>query len=195
MIRDHRLKRKPPRPLSREGEIAVYRAAYESPNYAMGARRRASVAAILGELVPAGGNLLDVSTGRGETLDMALAAGFSPVMGTEVVDALLQDGRVVYAEAHALPFEDGSFDHVTCFDVLEHLLPADVEPALRELRRVAGKTLTVSASERPSAFGGIELHISRRPAAEWEALMVACWGHATRIQDAGGTPCWQWRAP
>jgi len=195
VIRDHRFKRKPPRPLSREGEIAVYRAAYESPTYAMGARRRASVESILASLAPLGGSLLDVSTGRGETLDMAIAAGFSPVQGTEVVESLLQEGRVVYAEAHALPFEDGAFGHVTCFDVLEHLLPADVEPALRELRRVAGKTLTVSASERPSVFGGIDLHISRRPAAEWEAAMARCWGHAIRIQNAGGSPCWQWRAP
>lgn len=195
MNRNHRLKRMPPRPLSREGEIAVYRAAYESPNYAMGERRRASVQSILADLSPLGGSLLDVSTGRGETLDFALAAGFEPVQGTEVVEALLQEGRVVYAEAHALPFEDGQFDHVTCFDVMEHLVPEDVEAALRELRRVARKTLTVSASERPSEFGGVELHISRRPAAEWEALMAQCWGSAQRIQDAGGTPCWQWRAP
>lgn len=193
MIRDHRFKRKPPRPLSREGEIAVYRAAYESPNYAMGARRQASVASIITTLAPMGGSLLDVSTGRSKTLELAESAGFTPVMGTEVVDSLLEEGRVVYAEAHSLPFEDGQFDHVTCFDVLEHLLPDDVEPALRELRRVARKTVTVSASERSSVMGGLELHISRRPAAEWEALIRRCWGGAMRIQDAGGTPCWQWR--
>jgi ubiquinone/menaquinone biosynthesis C-methylase UbiE len=193
MIRDHRFKRKPPRPLSREGEIAVYRAAYESPNYGMGARRQASVESILVGLAPLGGSLLDVSTGRSETLELAESAGFKPVMGTEVVDSLLQEGRVVYAEAHNLPFEDGQFDHVTCFDVLEHLLPDDVELAVRELRRVARKTVTVSASERSSVIDGLELHISRRPAAEWEALIRRCWGGAMRIQDAGGTPCWQWR--
>lgn len=186
----------PPRPklreYSRDEEIAEYRRQYKSDRYGMGAKRRESVQAILSEL-PSRGSFLDVSTGRGETLKYADAAGFDPVVGTEVVPKLLTR-RVTFAQAHDLPFEDGAFDHVTCFDVLEHLVPEDVEPAIRELRRVARLSVTASASERPSVFGGRDLHISKRPAAEWESLMARRWGHATRIQDAGGSPCWQWLA-
>ena len=179
---------------ARAAEIQHYVEAYQLPNYGMGPRRRADVLRILGELAtryPETG-LLDVGAGRGETLQFAQSLGFAPVLGTEVVPELLQPGRVVYAEAHALPFADGAHDHVTCFDVMEHLLPEDVEPALAELFRVAGCTLTVSASERPSVFGGRDLHISKRPANEWARTMQRAFGvRPTRIGHAGGSPCWQ----
>lgn len=174
---------------TRNGEIEAYVDAYLSPTYRMGVRRRASVQALVGRLPR--GSLLDVGTGRAETLAFAKAAGHGPVMGTEVVPALLGDD-VVYAEAHALPFADGSWDHVTCFDVLEHLIEADLEPALREMLRVARRTVTVSASERSDIREGRELHISKRPAAEWLALLVRCWGRGVRpIGSAGASPCFQ----
>lgn len=179
---------------ARAAEIGHYVQAYTLPNYGMGPRRRTDVLRILGEIAtrhPETG-LLDVGTGRGETLQFAQSLGFAPVLGTEVVPELLQPGCVVYAECHALPFPDGAHDHVTCFDVLEHLLPDDVEPALSELFRVAGLSLTVSASERPSVFGGRDLHISKRPAKEWERTMHRAFGvRPMRIGNAGGSPCWQ----
>lgn len=175
----------------RQTEIQAYVQAYRSPRYAMGARRQQRVQAILAAL-PSRGSLLDVSTGRGETLRFADALGFSPVAGTEVVPALV-GGRVSYAEAHALPFADGTFDHVTCFDVLEHLVEDDIRPALRQMLRVARVSVTVSASELPSTFGaGRDLHISRRPLAQWLAVMRECWGAgAMHIGSAGTAPAFQ----
>lgn len=184
---------------TREEEIALYRALYGQDNYGMGRRRKESVDGILMDLslVPVMGKqrtLLDVSTGRGETLRMADALGFR-TMGTEVVEDLIDGVKVVFSEAHKLPFQDGAFDHVTCFDVLEHLVEEDVVACLAELRRVARVSVTASASERPSVFGDRDLHISKRPAAEWEAMMAAAWGGATRIRNAGGSPCWQYLIP
>lgn len=199
---------------TREEEIALYQALYGSESYGMGRRRKESVQAILTDLrtVHRAGRhaspeklsaptLLDVSTGRGETLRMANDLGFR-AFGTEAVTDLcgaFTHGThiltVVMAQGHALPFEDGEFDHVTCFDVLEHLVEADVVACLGELRRVARVSVTASASERPSVFGDRDLHISKRPAAEWEALMAKAWGGATRIRNAGGSPCWQYLIP
>lgn len=182
---------------TREEEIALYQALYGSESYGMGRRRKESVQGILEDIAPRHGDdatLLDVSTGRGETLRMAKDLGFHAI-GTEVVDELIDGANVVFAEAHKLPFEDGAFDHVTCFDVLEHLVEEDVIACLAELRRVARVSVTASASERPSVFGDRDLHISKRPAAEWEKLMAAAWGGATRIRNAGGSPCWQYLIP
>jgi SAM-dependent methyltransferase len=131
-----------------------------------------------------------VGTGRGETLAYADQAGHGPVQGTEVVPYLL-GGRVSYAEAHAQPFADGQFDHVTCFDVLDHLTEPDIDPALREMYRVAGKTATVSASERSDIRNGRELHISKRPAAQWLELIGRCWPGARIIGTAGASPAFQ----
>lgn len=179
---------------TREGEIQVYEKAYQSSQYRMGGRRMAHVQDILRDLAKRHGqgkSLLDVGTGRHETLTFASVAGFQGCMGTEVVRELLVDGLVVYAEAHSLPFEDGSFDHVTCFDVLEHLIEDDIRPALREMYRVARISCTVSASEQPSIYNGRELHISKRPKAKWLALIQECWPGAVCIGNAGASPCFQ----
>jgi len=182
----------PPDPPTRDAEMAQYTGLYKLDNYRMGQKRRDAVQQIVGELTPRG-TLLDVSTGRGETLAFASAAGHD-AYGTEVVPDLLTE-RVTFAPAHELPFHDGQFDHVTCFDVLEHLVEEDVHACLREMRRVAKVSVTASASERPSWFGERDLHISKRPAAEWEKAMAAAWGGSTRIINAGGSPCWQWYFP
>lgn len=167
----------------------MYVKEYATPKYGMGDRRQHDVRRILSGL--GGGSLLDVSTGRGETLRFARELGFSEAKGTEVVPELLND-HVVFSYAHELPFEDGSFDHVTCFDVLEHLVEDDIRPALLEMYRVARKTVIVSASERPSVFNGVDLHISRRPKADWLKLIRECWGQeAAECGVAGGSPAFR----
>jgi SAM-dependent methyltransferase len=181
----------------RQDEISLYATQYLSPHYRMGDRRRVDVQRILRDIraLPASRDgmrsLLDIGTGRGETLGFATALGFAPVSGTEVVPSLL-GGRVVYAEAHALPMADRSVDHVVCFDVLEHLTPEDLMPALREMRRVARVSVTASASERHDIRGGRELHISRRPASQWLDMIRDAWGRDTRtIGSAGASPAFQ----
>ncbi|MDQ1345052.1 MAG: hypothetical protein QG586_582 [Pseudomonadota bacterium] len=153
----------------RSAEIAKYAEAYQRPGYAMGDERRAAVARILAGTKP--GTLIDVGTGRGETLAMAAAAGFTVLAGTEVVPALC-GGLVVYAEAWALPFADQSADLVTCFDVLEHLLHDDQPLALAELVRV-GREVIVTAADYSHFEHGVEYHVGRRPYPEWESMLQA----------------------
>lgn len=173
----------------RESEIKLYIKEYESPRYRMGDRRKSDVYKKLSVLTPKT-SLLDVSTGRGETLLIADDLGFDLAMGTEIVPDLIGE-RVVKAYAHELPFADGSFDWVTCFDVLEHLTEPDIVPALSEMWRVARLGVIVSASERPSVFGGRDLHISKRPAVKWQSLIKSVWGNCHRDGVAGGSPCFK----
>ena len=174
---------------ARQSEIAQYCREYESPGYRMGEQRRADVERLLRTVRV--GTLLDIGTGRGETLEIATRLGFLLPRGTEVVPDLL-DERVVYAEAHALPHDSASFDVVTCFDVLEHLLSVDLIDAVSEMSRVAKHHIIVSASEVPSVWNGRELHISRRPADEWEYLFreAAPGWEFIRMGEAGGSPAW-----
>lgn len=176
--------------MNRAEEIAKYPAAYRNSDYRMGKTRFADVIRVLSTLEP--GSLLDVGTGRGETLTLAKDYKHNPRRGTEVVPYLLKPPVIVYAEAHALPFADGEFDHVTCFDVLEHLVLEDIAPALREFYRVARKSVTVSASWKPHSYHGVQLHPSAMPAEDWHKLIVDTWGGGYRYGNAGKfSGCWQ----
>jgi ubiquinone/menaquinone biosynthesis C-methylase UbiE len=142
-------------------EIARYDAAYRNPAYRMGDRRRRHVEHHLRRIPK--GSLLDVSTGRGEVLVLAADLGHGPVMGTEAVRALCDGTTVVDALAHALPFADDSFDTVTMFDVMEHLVPEDTALVCEELRRVAKNRILLTVCNQPSSFGSDgDLHINRR---------------------------------
>jgi len=89
--------------------------------------------------------VLDVATGTGHTA-FALAPHVRQVIATDVTPEMLAEGGRLKAEwrmknvefriadAHDLPFEDGSFDVVTCRRAAHHF--ADVCRALREMKRV-----------------------------------------------------------
>lgn len=172
----------------RNEEIKLYEKAYQKNTYRMGHRRLADAERLVGELER--GTILDVGCGRGELLKIAnkmghRATGLDPV-------PYLKRPNIVTGCAHELPFDDDSFDHVVCFDVLEHLVEDDILPALREMKRVARKTCIVSASEDESIYDGVDLHISKRPAAEWLKVVKKGWGRsARRYGDAGRSPCFK----
>lgn len=157
--------------VSRKAEFGKYDRAYAlNPNYKIGARRLADAVDAL-KAVPCRGSYLDVGCGRGEMLTAAAGLKFWPVQGTELVTELIDGARVVYAEAHALPFPDKSFDVVTSFDVIEHLVPGDDEALCREMARVARKHVILSANNRPSFNKANEdLHINKRRYVTWDRL-------------------------
>lgn len=146
--------------MMREAEIAKYEKAYRSENYRLGDRRRFHIEAELSKVER--GSLLDVGCGRGEVLDMAQIYGFNPVTGLEAVPYLCDERRVTHGLVHDMPFADKSFDVVTMFDVMEHLLPDDTESAIKELERVARKTILLTVHNGSHVFQGVELHINRR---------------------------------
>lgn len=175
-------------PTTRDRELAKYVEAYKHEEYGMSEGRRAALSGIV-KMID-GVNWLDVSTGRGELLDIAEKDGFA-VYGTETVDELLVPRRVVKAVLPKLPFEDHDFDVVSLIEVIEHLLPEDVLPSLHELTRVAHKHVLISAAVTPHWYGGVNLHPSARPEHEWVELFKSVWGdRVAKVQNLGQSPCW-----
>ncbi len=144
----------------REAEISKYQQCYRSADYRMGSRRRNHVDLALRTLER--GSLLDVGCGRGETLRMAEELGFTDVRGLEAVDYLCDGHRVVNGLAHVIPFPDKSFDTVTMFDVIEHLVPQDTDAVCSELERVAKKHILLTVHNGSSKHNNVELHINRK---------------------------------
>ena len=88
---------------------------------------------------------LDVATGTGHTA-FALAPHIRRVIATDITPEMLSEGRKLNAElgmknvqfheadAHDLPFDNDTFDIVTCRRAAHHF--TDIERVLREMRRV-----------------------------------------------------------
>jgi SAM-dependent methyltransferase len=115
-------------------------------------RRRVLSAVLDGVELPAQPTLLDAGCGSGRTLDML--ARYGRPVGTELnpvgVEAARRRGHAVeQAAVEELPYEDASFDLVTCLDVIEHT--DDDVRSLRELRRVTkpGGHLVVTVPAHP----------------------------------------------
>lgn len=152
---------------ARAAEIAKYSVQYQSNNYGMGDARKRAAQLELGELRGCH-SLLDVGCGRGEVLTMAETLGME-ARGVEVVEGLIHPPRIVAGLAWDLPFPDQSFDVVTMFDVMEHLLAEDSERVCRELARVASKHVLLTVANFSHRLDGVELHITRRPYQDWDA--------------------------
>ena len=100
------------------------------------------IGAVIAELGPE--TMLDAGCGEGEMLRRGiLPAGLRPVLLDRSADSAAQ----VNGSVTALPFAAGSFDIVTCFEVLEHL--DDPAVAVKELARVARRSLVLSVPHEP----------------------------------------------
>lgn len=93
--------------------------------------------------------VVDVGTGRGELLAMAVRHGAARAVGVEYALPAVELARttldrhgvhdraeVIHADARRIPLEDGSADLVTMLDVVEHLAPVELEVALAEVHRL-----------------------------------------------------------
>ena len=169
---------------ARAAEHAKYRRAYRTGRYRMKPARRKDAIRDLREL-PTRGSYLDVACGYGDMLEAAAHLGFAPVRGTEIVPAMIDGRRVVRAEVHDLPFADRSFDVVTMFDVIEHLLPGDDRAACEEMARVAVRHVLLTANNKSSVNHiGEDLHINKRPYDEWDRLFREWFpGQVTWLQE------------
>jgi SAM-dependent methyltransferase len=118
-------------------------------------RRRVVRAMLDGLALPAPCAILDAGCGSGRTLDDL--TGYGDVRGVDVsreaVAATRARGHDAYrADVGDLPFADGSFDLVTCLDVVEHT--PDDRRTLSELRRVTrpGGVLLVTVPAHPALW-------------------------------------------
>lgn len=125
-------------------------------------------------LIPEGSSVLDVGAGRTPWLsiikkekklsraactDISLSAVKYQIFELKI-EAYLND-------MVKLPFEDGEFDIVTSFGVIEHLEESDIEAAMNELIRVCKYTVILMIGTGGSVWGGTELHLTQKTEDEW----------------------------
>jgi hypothetical protein len=186
----------PPCITTREQELARYPAIYaEDPEYRCTLPRLDGLMEAFLEIPEPRETLtyLDISCGRGESLDLATRMGFADVRGTETVPALIAArDNVTSAVLPDTGLAPKCADVVCLIEVIEHLVPDDVEPALRELERLARKYVLVSAATFPSWRNGANLHPSARTEEEWAMLFEKLWpGKARKLKHRiHPSPAW-----
>jgi SAM-dependent methyltransferase len=143
-------------------------------------RRRIIRAVLDGCDLPADARILDAGCGSGRTLDEL--AHYGRASGVDIsqdaVDTARSRGHrdVRIGAIEEMPFDDGSFDLVTCLDVVEHT--PDDRRALGELRRVTrpGGLLLVTVPAYQSLWSShdeVNLHYRRYRAGSLQTAAAA----------------------
>ncbi len=128
----------------------------------------------------AGARVLDAGCGTGYGAAMLAEAGAEHVVGVDVAEAVVEaarsrsGARLAFSRADLvrLPFEAGSFDVVTCFEVIEHVQdPVDV---LAELARVLAPdgVLAISSPNADRYPPGNPHHVREFTTSEFRALLA-----------------------
>lgn len=157
---------------------SIYEECFESPTYRMKDIREAEFRKYL-QKEGRGSSLLDVSCGRAEALGIARDLGYE-ARGCEIVPALCEREDVdLYGGLPPLPYAPGSFDVVSCQDVMEHLDPGSVPGALAELVRVARAVVLLSISCR--ATTDPRHHLTVWPREKWMRLLAQMFDGAREV--------------
>ena len=156
--------------------------------------------------VASGRDVLDAACGTGYGTVILAEAGSRNVTGIDLsVDAVdgaakrLGDrGSVLQADVRDLPFEDDSFDLITCFETIEHV--EDGAKVIAEFRRVLREDgLLLISSPNPGVYPeGNEHHVHEYSSEELSALVGAAFPDlvehvqhpwiASAIQPGDGSP-------
>ena len=133
----------------------------------------------IGSLMPAEvKTVLDIGSGGGEIVE-ALRNGGLRVVATDCSAATLSlyGGDRVLCESKDLPFDNQSFDMVTCTEVLEHLDDTRYAGTVREIGRIAGTYALISVPN------GEDLHQTMVKCRACRHLYTL-YGHVRRLDRA-----------
>ena len=111
--------------------------------------------------------LLDVGCGRGFLLNYIGENTGLKTTGCDLYDnvATLKNSDYKKGTIYKLPFEDNSFDVVTCSHTIEHL--RELPEAIKELKRVARKKLIIVTPSQRYYFFTMDLHLNFYPIASY----------------------------
>jgi SAM-dependent methyltransferase len=100
--------------------------------------------------LPRTDRVLDAACGTGRITAFLVKQGFADVVASDISPAMMAVARrhlpqipFHQADVTSLPFEDASFDTVTCIGLLMHLDENTRLKALRELARVSRRSLVI----------------------------------------------------
>ena len=128
---------------------------------------------------------LDAGCGTGYGTNILAARGAAEVIGVDIAEAVIDaagasaapNATFRVADVHELPFEDGSFDLITCFEVIEHL--EDRDRVIAELARVLDRSgvLVISSPNRDVYMPGNPHHVHEYVPEEFAAALRAGFEH------------------
>lgn len=163
-------------------EREVYESIYSDDNYFHYGRTTHGKDAIKYILNLKPESLIDVGCGHNYFVQSVKKSGIKKAIG---IDFACPSADFL-ADILELPFEDKEFDLLTAWDVLEHLLPEQVDQALSEMSRVSKRfafTITYNPAGciAPGKFKNHNLHQCCRPPHWWkneiEKHAITCHNH------------------
>jgi ubiquinone/menaquinone biosynthesis C-methylase UbiE len=123
---------------------------------------------MLEKLHPEATSMLDVGCGRGHWLSLAGQARKElQLTGCDVFEESSVNKSFTFRQGsiYRLPFDDRSFDIVTCHHTIEHL--PDIQKALSELKRVTRKQLIIVTPRQRYYYYTLDLHLHFFPEKEY----------------------------
>lgn len=180
-----------------EAELQKYSTMWADPDYRLVAPGEPLVA----EAIQAMGMdpvreelVIDFGCGTGRPAEAFMAAGFQ-CTGVDLTEDCLDEGvdldAFVAATLWRLPPPNELFAHWGfCTDVMEHLPPGKVEPALREIRARTWRGVFFQIACFPDTrakHGGLELHLTVREPGWWAELLRTIWP-AVVVRPNGDRP-------
>lgn len=171
-------------------EMQKYNTCYSLETYHLQGQRLIRVQKDIDAMEPRK-TYLDVGCGRGEMVDRARARGIHAT-GLELVPKLCDGQKIIQGSVLELPFPDNAFHYVSCYDMVEHLPPEHVDKALDELFRVCDEILFITTNDKRSHLGDLELHLTRRPRAWWDAKIAERVGSGVIQKSSYGNEEWHW---
>jgi ubiquinone/menaquinone biosynthesis C-methylase UbiE/uncharacterized coiled-coil DUF342 family protein len=113
------------------------------------------------------GNILDISSGNGLLVQTLLRQGID-AHGIDVAENIVEKcnaripSRFTVGSILKLPFDDASFDTLISTDCLEHIAPADIPTALREMHRLTRRGLFLRIATEPDRDSRWHLTVHNR---------------------------------